>query len=138
MSLKEPTSIDECIYFTQRSIGEGKVKAWVCKEKCPKCGKALMGKPKDEKTGKPKIRAKEYQCPECKYIAEKDEYESTLKAQIKYTCPYCICDGEIEIPFKRKKVQRFNEDRGKKETVEAIRFQCSKCKRDIDITKKMK
>ena len=137
MALIEPTSIDEGIYFTQRSIGDGKIKAWVCKGKCPKCSKGLMGKPKDEK-GKVKIRAKEYQCPECKYTVEQKEYEASLKASIKYTCPHCKNNGEAEIPFKRKKVQRFNEESGKKETVDTLRFQCSKCGKDIDITKKMK
>ena len=138
MTIKEPTSTDECIYFTQRTIGDGKAKTWVYKEKCPECGKALMGKPRDKKTGRPKIRANEYQCPECKYTVEKEEYELTLKAQIKYTCPHCKNEGESEIPFKRKKIQRFNEEKGKKETVEVLRTRCSKCGKDIDITKKMK
>lgn len=137
MNVKEPTSIDECVYFTQRIIGEGKAKAWVYKEKCPKCGNSLMGKPRNER-GKIKIRAKEYQCPECKYKAEKEEYESTLTAQVRYTCPHCKCDGGAELPFKRKKVQRINEETGKKETVEVLRVECDKCKANIDITKKMK
>jgi len=138
VTLKEPTSVEDCIYFTQRTFDNGKVKAWVYKGKCPECGKGIMGKPKDEKTGRPKIRAKEYQCPKCKYIVEKEKYESSLMAQIKYICPNCKNEGEVEIPFKRKKVQRFNEESGKKETVEALRIQCSKCKGNIDVTKKMK
>lgn len=136
MTLKEPTSMEECIYFTRRNIGDGKAKTWVYKEKCPKCGKGLMGKPREK--GKVKIRAKEYQCPECKYTVEKEEYESTLKAQIKYTCPFCKNQGEAEIPFIRKKIQRLNEETGKKQSVEVLRIQCSKCDKDIDITKKMK
>ena len=56
MSLKEPTSTDECIYFTQRSINNCHTKCWVFKESCPKCGKALLSKPRNEKTGKPKRR----------------------------------------------------------------------------------
>ena len=37
--MKEPDSMEECIYFTNRNIGKGKIKAWVFKEKCPKCKK---------------------------------------------------------------------------------------------------
>ena len=138
MSLKEPTSIEECIYFTQRSTGKGHVKCWVFKELCPECGKALMSKPRDEKTGKPKIRAKEYQCPECGYTVPKDEYEETLTANIKYTCPKCNFSGEIQIPFKREKVKIFNKQKNKEISVESLRFQCEKCKENIDVTKKMK
>src|SRR3989338_8652813 len=53
---KLPNSVDEVVYFTRRTIGEGKVVAWVYKQKCPKCGKAMMGKPKDSNTGKVQIR----------------------------------------------------------------------------------
>ena len=109
MVLLEPVSTDECVYFTNRSIGNGKVRAWVLKNKCPMCEKGLMGKPKDEKTGKIKIRAKEYFCPECKHKIEEKEYEESLNACIKYTCPHCKYEGETEIPFKRKKMQIFNE-----------------------------
>ncbi len=69
--MKEPASMEECIYFTNININSGKVKAWVSKEKCPKCGLGLMGKPVEK--GKIKIRAKEYVCPECKYKIDKDE-----------------------------------------------------------------
>ncbi|MCX6711822.1 MAG: hypothetical protein NT139_02180 [Candidatus Woesearchaeota archaeon] len=126
--LIESKSMEECIYFTNRPIdSKGKAKCWVYRQKCPKCGKALMSKPRDSK-GKIKIRANEYVCPECGYKVEKDEYESSLTAYIKYTCPKCEYNGEIEIPFKRKKVQG----------VEALKFECQKCKNSIYITKKMK
>lgn len=138
MSLKEPESIDECVYFTNRIIEKGKVKAWVFRERCPKCGKGLMGKPRDKKTGKAKIRADEYVCPECSHAVEKGEYEDSLTVNIKYTCPYCSHPGEAQEPFKRRKIQRIDEETGKKETMDAIRFQCEKCKKNIDITKKMK
>lgn len=138
MQLKESVSMDECVYFTNRTIGNGKVKAWVFREKCPKCGKGLMGKPRDVKTGKVKIRADDFICPDCSYKVEKQEYEDSLTANIKYTCPSCSHHGEIQQSFKRKKVQRMNEEKGKKETVDTIRFQCEKCKQNIDITKKMK
>mgnify|MGYP001561542225 FL=1 len=138
MSLKEPESMDECIYFTNRTIGEGKIKAWVFKEKCPKCGKGLMGKPKDQKTGKIKIRAEEYVCPDCSYKVEKGEYEDSLTVNIKYTCPNCSHNGESKQSSKRKKIQRIDEETGKKQSIDAVRFQCEKCKNNIDITKKMK
>lgn len=138
MSLKEPASMDECIYFTNRILGNGKAKAWVFKENCTKCGKGLIGKPKDKKTGKTKIRAEEYACPECNHTIEKGEYEDSLTANIKYTCPSCNHNGETQQSFKRKKVQRVDEETGKKKSVETIRFQCEKCRQNIDITKKMK
>jgi len=125
--LKEPENMDELIYFTRRAVGNGKIVCWVSKEKCPKCHKELMGKPKDEK-GKTKIRAKEYVCPACGYTVEKKEYEETLTASVKYTCSSCKYQGEIQIPFKRKSTQG----------VQTLRFPCEKCGANIDITKKMK
>jgi DNA-directed RNA polymerase subunit RPC12/RpoP len=136
--MKEPTSMDECIYFSNRLIGDGKAKAWVFREDCPECKGALMGKPKDKKTGKPKIRAKEYVCPKCSHTIEKEEYEDTLTINIKYACPHCKHEGETQRPFKWKNIQRLNEETGKKQAIKSIRFQCEKCKKDIDITKKMK
>ena len=129
--MKKPESMEECIYFTQRAIGnkqQGYVVVWVPKQKCTKCGKALMGKPKDSKTGKVMVRAKEYVCPSCKYTVEKVEYESSLTAGAEYTCPSCNFEGEKEVPFKRKKI----------EGVDTLRFQCDKCKGNVDVTKKMK
>ncbi len=132
-----PESMEECIYFTKRTVGEeGKATAWVFKEKCPECGKGLMGKPRDK--GKVKLRAKEYVCPECDYTVEKDEYEETLTANIIYTCPHCGFEGETQIPFKRKRIQLVNEETGKKKAADALRFSCEKCKENIDVTKKMK
>jgi predicted RNA-binding Zn-ribbon protein involved in translation (DUF1610 family) len=127
MTLQEPKSIDECVYFTNRTIGKGKAMAWVFRQKCPKCGKALMGKPRDSK-GHVKIRAKEYSCPACGYTVDKQEYEETLVADVRYTCPSCGHQGEAEVPFKRKKI----------EGVDTLRVQCAKCSSTIDITKKMK
>ena len=127
--VKFPESMDELIYFTRRNIGEnGKSIVWVYKQKCPECGKALMAKPKDEKTGKAMIRAKEYVCPECKYTAEKKAYEESLTAEMQYTCSSCGFKGDAETVFKRKKIQGIG----------TLRFQCGKCKANIDITKKMK
>ena len=130
MAIKEPESMDDLIYFTNRQLdhGNGYAKAWVYKGVCPKCRKGTMGKPKDEKTGKVKIRAKEYVCANCGYVMDKKENDEQLLANIKYGCPYCKNQGEVQIPFKRKKI----------DGVDALRFQCQKCNADIDVIKKMK
>lgn len=135
--LKEPTSIQECIYFTNRTIKDGSLKAWVYKQNCPKCNKSLMEKPRDKK-GKIMLRAKEYACPSCGYTAEKESYEKTLHVQIKYICPNCKNQGETTIPFIRKKAKVFDEEKGKSTTIDTLRFQCSKCNKNIDITKRLK
>ncbi len=128
MALSEPTNAEECVYLTNRYLGEkGMVRCWVFRENCTKCGKALMGKPRDSK-GKVKIRAKEYVCPECGYTVEKAAYESTLTANVAYTCPKCEHASETQIPFKRKKV----------DGVDSLLFSCQKCNEKIYITKKMK
>ena len=136
--VKEPTSMEGLVYFTNRKVGDGNVMAWVYKKECPECGKALMGKPKNEKTGKAKIRAKEYTCPECGYTVDKDEYEETLTLEAKYTCPKCKYQGEAEVPFKRKKTKIFNEKKQKEVSVDAVVFECENCNEKIAVTKKMK
>src|SRR3989344_1537372 len=121
MTLKEPQSMDECIYFTNRFLNnDGYVKAWVFKELCPKCKKSLMGKPKDPKTGKAKIRANEYACPSCGYTEDKDSYEDKLTCSIKYKCPHCSHEDETQVSFERKKISRYNEEKQKKESVDAM------------------
>ena len=124
--IKEPESMDELIYFTQRATGAGKARCWVFKEQCPKCKQAVMGKPVEK--GKVKIRAKEYVCPECSYSVEKKEYEESLTANVHYVCPSCSFSGYAQIPFKRKMVQG----------VPTLQVECEKCKAKINITKKMK
>ncbi|MBS3128775.1 hypothetical protein J4410_06555 [Candidatus Woesearchaeota archaeon] len=138
MTLKEPQSMDECVYFTRRTTSKGKIVAWVFRETCIKCKKALMGKPKDEKTGKAKIRAKEYTCPACNYTIDKDEYEDSLQCNVQYTCPQCQKSGELQVPFHRKKVKLFDEEEQKNVSVEAVLFPCAFCSEKIAITKKMK
>ena len=123
MSLKMPDSMEDLVYWTSRKIGEGSVKAWVFREQCPECGKALMGKPTDSK-GKVKTRASYYECPECHHQVPKSEYEDTLTANIMYTCPHCKHKGEAQVPFKRKKFQG----------VDAIVFICEGCKEKILIS----
>ncbi|MEM3370248.1 MAG: hypothetical protein QXW00_04285 [Candidatus Woesearchaeota archaeon] len=127
MTLKQPQSMEELVYYTDRQIGTGSVRCWVFREKCPKCGKSLMGKPRDN-SGKVMIRAKEYVCQSCGFKMEKNAYEDTLTANIEYTCPSCGYKGEIQVPFKRKNVNG----------VQTLRFKCQKCNATIDITKKMK
>ncbi|PIN87293.1 hypothetical protein COV19_00215 [Candidatus Woesearchaeota archaeon CG10_big_fil_rev_8_21_14_0_10_44_13] len=130
MALKLPGSINECVYFTRRTFGEGnngKIMAWVYKMDCPKCRKAKMGKPKDE-TGHKKIRAKIYVCPECAYTESKEVHEPKLTVEVKYACPFCGNVGEATTPYKRKSF----------EGVPSYVFECGKCKKKIGITKKMK
>ncbi len=134
--MKEPQSTDECVYYTRRSLGEGSVVAWAYKQDCPKCGKAKMGKPVEK--GKVKIRAKAYVCPACQYTVEKEEHEGQLTAEAVYTCPHCKKKGETAALFKRKKTKIFDEETGKKVTVELLRFTCTSCGGNIDVTKKMK
>ena len=45
-----------------------------------------------------------------------------------YKCPACGNAGEKQIQFKRKNI----------DGVQTLRFQCDKCKANIDVTKKMK
>lgn len=131
--------MDECIYMTNRYIGEnGMVRCWVFREKCRKCDNGMMGKPVDEKTGKVKTRAKEYACTECGHTVDKDTYEDSLTANIRYACDKCRNSGELQLPFKRKKVKRFDDETGKEALVEALVFECDKCKEKIFVTKKMK
>ena len=126
MQITEPESTDGLVYFTNRTIGDGKVTAWVYKIDCPKCGKAKMGKPVEK--GKVKIRANEYVCPECGHTEEKVEHEEKLILEVKYTCPYCGFSGETTTEFKRKS---FN-------GVPSYIFTCGKCNKKIGIAKKMK
>ena len=129
MKLTLPESMDECVYFTNRSIGDGgNAKAWVLKKECPKCKKGLMQKPVDPKTGKFKVRSKEYVCSECGHTMDKEEYEPTLTANVVYTCPECGKDGEKQVPFKRKSIKG----------IPTLRITCDSCGCNIDITKKMK
>jgi predicted RNA-binding Zn-ribbon protein involved in translation (DUF1610 family) len=129
MPMRKPESMDECVYFTQRSLDNvnGEIMAWVFRETCPKCGKEKMGKPRDSK-GKVKMRAKEYACPSCGYSVEKQAYEDSLMAYAEYTCPSCKGKGEARTNYKRKNI----------EGVPTLRFSCMKCSANLDVTKKMK
>ncbi len=127
MPLKQPESMDELVYFTNRTIGEGKAKVWVFCKECEKCGKQ-MRKPIDPKTGKFKTRADSYVCIGCGNTEPKAEVEPTLTACASYVCPECKHEGEGQVPFKRKTYKG----------VKAIILECSNCGAKIPITKKMK
>ena len=127
MAIQQPNSVDDCVYFTRRTIGDkGKIMAWARKIDCKKCGKAKMGKPVEK--GKVKIRAKEYECPSCGYIEPKEEHEPKLTVEILYTCQHCGKSGEATTPYKRKTF----------EGVPSFVFECSSCGKKIGVTKKMK
>ena len=124
-----PDSTDECFYFTNRTLeNDGTVIAWARKPLCPECKKVIMGKPVDPKTGKVKIRAKEYVCPGCNYTVDKAEMDPTLTLEAEYKCPACGNEGEASCPYQRKKFKG----------VDAYIIQCEKCEEKIGITKKMK
>ena len=129
MALTEPESMSECLYFTRRTLDDvsgGHVVAWVKKAKCPKCGKGLMGKPIEK--GHVRIRSEDYECPVCKYIVSKEEYEPTLQIEIQFTCPKCRKSGETTTQYKRKSFQG----------VQSYVFDCTFCGEKIPLTKKMK
>jgi predicted RNA-binding Zn-ribbon protein involved in translation (DUF1610 family) len=134
MALTLPESMDECVYFTNRTLLDdagkpaGRAVCWVPRVKCLACKKGWMGKPHDAKTGKIKVRATEYVCSACGVSEEKKEHEERLSANAQYTCPSCGKSGEGTVPFARKTYQG----------VKAILFTCASCSGKIAITKKMK
>ncbi len=129
MTLKLPNSMGECLYFSRRTLGDdGRATAWVLKMQCPKCKKGVMAKPRDPKTGKPKIRATEYVCDKCGYSEEKASHQDKLVMNVQYTCPHCQNEGEATTAYKLKSF----------DGMKAYVFDCSKCKKKIGITKKMK
>lgn len=126
MALTPPKSMQECIYFTNRSSGAGSIKAWVYRKPCPKCKKATMGKPVDK--GKVKIRATEYVCPSCGFTEDKKAHEESLTLEAKFTCPSCKKEGEGTTQYKRKSFQG----------VPSYVVSCPHCAAKIPITKKLK
>ncbi|MBT4651059.1 hypothetical protein HOC13_00900 [Candidatus Woesearchaeota archaeon] len=128
MKLIIPESMDDCLYFTNRANEDGQLLAWVYRKKCPKCGKAKMGKPVDPKTKKVKSRSTEYVCPECGHTEEKVEHEESLTLEAKYTCPECNKEGEGTTVYRRKRFKG----------VDAYLIECEHCGANIPITKKLK
>ena len=127
MSLKSPNSMEECLYFTNRSVGEGYAKAWVYRKECPKCKKERLGKP-IKKNGKVDKKAAYYECKECKYQESNEQVENSVKLEVQYKCPYCGNESETTAEYKRKFF----------EGVPSYVFGCGKCGKEIGLTKKMK
>ncbi|PIN87807.1 hypothetical protein COV12_01855 [Candidatus Woesearchaeota archaeon CG10_big_fil_rev_8_21_14_0_10_32_24] len=127
MALEIPESMDDCLYFTNRTLEpKGQILAWVHKKQCPKCKSAKMGKPIEK--GKVKIRATVYVCPSCGFEEDKKTHEESLKMEAQYTCPHCEKEGESSTIYKRNSFQG----------VPAFVIECQHCKGLIPLTKKLK
>ena len=127
MGLKKPNSMDDCLYFTNRSIGGGFAIAWAYRPDCPKCKKPTMGKP-IKKNGKVNKKADCFECHVCKHNMSNEEVDSLAKLEVQYKCPHCGNEGEATTEYKRKTF----------EGVPSFVFECGKCNKKIGITKKMK
>jgi hypothetical protein len=142
--LKKPQSMDECVYFTNRTASDGRIMAWVFRKECPKC-RGIMGKPKKPtkdkvllsiknpteflaKGGKVEKKADTYVCYSCGYSESNQVVEDSLTVNVEYKCPHCGNEGEATTEYKRKSF----------EGVPSYVFMCSKCKKKIGITKKLK
>lgn len=96
-----PESMDDCLYFTNRTLeNNGWVKAWVRRPPAPS-GKGLLGKPKDSKTGRPKLRSTFYVDDEGNEY-DMQEINKQLFVEILYKSPYTGEEGEAKVPYKRK------------------------------------
>lgn len=126
MGLTIPDSMEDLFYFTNRTLDNGGwVKAWVRKPDSPS-GKGKLSKPKDPKTGKPKVRSPVYVDDDGKEYP-KTEIDPTLTVEIIYKSPFTGEEGETTIPYKRRTWQG----------VPAFVFK-DKAGNEIGITKKMK
>lgn len=112
--------MEECLYFTRREIGKGRVMAWVFRKKCAKCSNGLMVKP-DKKSSF-------YVCSKCNNQESNEQFESDLVMNIEYTCPHCFNSGETSTEYKRKMFHG----------VPSYVFTCQKCNEKIGISKKLK
>jgi predicted nucleic acid-binding Zn ribbon protein len=126
MTLKRPESMEECVYFTNRVIGDGRAMAWVFRKECPKC-RGVMGKPQ-KKNGKIEKKAGHYVCYSCGYTESNEQVESSLLINIDYKCPHCGSEDETTAEYKRKSF----------EGVPSYVFECRKCHKKIGLTKKLK
>jgi len=126
MTIKKPESMEECIYFTNRNIDDGRATAWVYRKKCPKCD-GILGKP-IKKNGKPDKKAEIYECPKCKFQESNEDVEKDLQMEIEYKCPYCGNEGEATTAYQRVSFKG----------VKSYVFECGKCNEKIPITKKLK
>ena len=127
MALKKPQSVEECVYFTNRTIGDGRAMAWAFRKQCPKCKKGIMGKPQ-KKNGKVDKKSDHYDCYACGYQESNEQVENNLILNIEYKCPHCGNEGETTSKYERKTF----------EGVPSYIFECQKCQKKIGITKKLK
>jgi predicted RNA-binding Zn-ribbon protein involved in translation (DUF1610 family) len=127
MVLKKPASMEECVYFTNRTIGNGRAMAWVFRKECPKCKKGVMGKPL-KKGNKVDKKASHYLCYACGYAESNEQVENGLVLNVEYKCPNCGFEGETTTEYKRKSF----------EGVPSYVFECQKCRKKIGLTKKLK
>lgn len=129
MAVQLPSSMSECLYFTNRTLSgkhEGSILAWVYRKPCPKCKQGSMGKPVEK--GKVKTRAAVYVCPSCDYTEEKIAHEESLTLEAKYRCSNCGKEGQSSAPYKRKNYLG----------VQAYVIDCQHCDNKIPLTKKLK
>ena len=126
-TLPQPESMDDLMYFTRRTVFDGRVVAWVFKPECPACGEAQMRKPRN-KDGKPKTRSKTYVCPACEHEEKKSDVKANATVNVHYICPHCEHEGDATTDYKRRTYM------GKKSFV----FQCAECWQEIPITKRVK
>ena len=127
MALKKPGSVRDCVYFTNRTIGNGRAMALVFRKECPKCKKGIMGKP-IKKNGKIDKKADNYVCYQCGYTEGNEQIENSLVINVEYKCPHCSNEGETTSEYKRKTF----------EGVPSYIFECVKCRKKIGLTKKLK
>ncbi|MBI2542118.1 hypothetical protein HYV80_05400 [Candidatus Woesearchaeota archaeon] len=127
MALKKPSSVEECVYFTNRTMESGRAMAWVFRKTCPKCNNGVMGKPK-KKNGKIDKKADHYDCYSCGYSEKNEQVENSLMINIEYKCPHCGNEGETTSEYKRKSF----------EGVPSYVFECQKCLKKTGLTKKLK
>ena len=138
MPLRKPTSTEECLYFTKRTIElpaslragsqttSGRAIAWVFRKDCPECKKEILGKPLSK--GKVNKKAEFYVCNSCGYKENNEQVENSLVLNVEYKCPYCGNEGETTTEYKRKTF----------DGVPSYVFECEKCNKKIGLTKKMK
>ena len=127
MDLKKPTSMEECVYFTNRTIDSGRATAWIFRKDCSKCKKDVLRKPLS-KSGKPDKKSPIYVCQSCRYEEKNEDVESSLVINVDYKCPHCGNEGETTSKYERKNF----------EGVPSYIFECQKCGKKIGITKKLK
>ena len=127
MELKKPTRVEDCIYFTNRTIDSGRAMAWVFRKPCPKCKKGIMEKPQ-KKGGKVDKKADYYVCYSCGYQESNEQVEDSLIINVEYKCPHCGNEGETTTEYKRKSFKG----------IQSYVFECQKCHERIGLTKKLK